>query len=404
MKNPLLRIFKSISVSILIIVGSSFAQAAAARDRDWQPQRTWVYVVGLLKFENRDVFNSFPQTNRRDAQLVDFFRQQGVPEDHIVFLKDGQATSRRVHHSFPAFLAKAQPDDLLFFYYTGHGYKSDDERTTYFATYDAGEKVEGWATDSIVRDVEKYFRGSQALLTADTCYSGSLSAQTQRLGRRVSYASLTSTSASQLSTENWTFTEMLLEGLRGKSFADINGDGQVTLSELAEDIKADMAFAENQRSTFVTTGSFPSNMLLAPGARKLDPMISRRVEVHSDGSWYKARVIDVRGRTFEVHFYGYEDSDNEFVKLNQIRYSRGSDLATNRRDENEWETTRNPPGVSRVDQSRRTEGGWSESGGPQRIRRPTVSSDSSWESAPSQNTQPPRNARRPQNSQPSWNN
>ena len=107
-----------------------------------------------------------------------------------------------------------------------------------------------------MRDVEKYFRGSQALLTADTCYSGSLSAQTQRLGRRVSYASLTSTAASQLSTENWTFTEMLLEGLRGKSFADINGDGQVTWSELAEDIKADMAFAENQRSTFVTTGSF----------------------------------------------------------------------------------------------------------------------------------------------------
>ena len=92
--------------------------------------------------------------------------------------------------------------------------------------------------------------------------------------------------------------------------------------------------------------------------------------MHSDGSWYKARVIDVRGQTYEVHFYGYEDSDNEFVKLNQIRYSRGSDLATNRRDENEWETTRNPPGVSRVDQSRRTEGVWSESGGPQRIRRP----------------------------------
>jgi hypothetical protein len=196
---------------------------------------------------------------------------------------------------------------------------------------------------------------------------------------------------------------MLLEGLRGKSFADINGDGQVTLSELAEDIKEDMAFAENQRSTFVTTGNFPGNMLLAPGARKLDPMISRRVEVHSDGSWYKARVIDVRGRTFEVHFYGYEDSDNEFVKLNQIRYSRGPDLATNRRDEDQWEETRNPPGVSRVDQSRRTEGGWNESG-PQRIRRPAVSSDSSWESAPSQKTQPPRNGRRPQNNQPSWNN
>lgn len=404
MKNPLLRIFKSISFSVLIIFGSSFAQAVSARERDWQPQRTWVYVVGLLKFENRDVFNSFPQTNRRDAQLVDFFRQQGVPEDHIVFLKDGQATSRRVHNSFPAFLSKARPGDLLFFYYTGHGYKSDDERTTYFATYDAGENVEGWATESIVRDVEKYFRGSQAFLTADTCYSGSLSAQAQRLGRRVSYASLTSTSASQLSTENWTFTEMLLEGLRGKSFADLNGDGEVTLSELAEDIKEDMAFAENQRSTFVTTGNFPSNMLLAAGARKLDPMISRRVEVRSDGSWYKARVIDVRGRTYEVHFYGYEDSDNEFVRLNQIRYSRETESAANRRDEGDWETTVNRPGVSRVDQSRRNEGGWNDSDDPRRIRRPSVSRESAWESAPSQNTQPPRNGPRPQNSQPSWNN
>jgi hypothetical protein len=242
------------------------------------------------------------------------------------------------------------------------------------------------------------------LLTADTCYSGSLSAQTQRLGRRVSYASLTSTSATQLSTENWTFTEMLLEGLRGKSFADINGDGEVTLAELAEDIKEDMAFAENQRSTFVTTGNFPSKMLLAPGARKLDPMISRRVEVRSEGSWYKARVIDVRGRTYEVHFYGYEDSDNEFVKLNQIRDSRETESAANRRDESDWETTANPPRISRVDQSRRNEGGWNESDEPRRIRKTPGSSESSWESTPSQNTQPPRNSRRPQKSQPSWNN
>lgn len=404
MKNPLLRIFKAISFSLLIIFGSSFAQAAPAGQRDWKPQQTWVYVVGLLKWQNRNVFDSFPQTNRRDAQLVDFFRQQGVPEDHIVFLKDAQATSRRVHNSFPEFLSKAQPGDLLFFYYTGHGYKSDDERTTYFATYDAGEKLEGWTTDSIVRDVEKYFRGSQALMTADTCYSGSLAAQTQRLGRRVSYASLTSTSATQLSTENWTFTEMLLAGLRGKSFADSNGDGKVTLSELAEDIKEDMAFAENQRSTFVTTGNFPNDMLLAPGARKLDPMISRRVEVRSEGSWYKARVIDARRRTYEVHFYGYEESDNEWVRPNRIRYSRESELAANRRDEDEWETTRNPPGVSSVNQGRRNDDSWNDSDLPRRISRPAVSKESSWDSAPSMNHPPPRNGRRPQNSQPAWNN
>src|SRR5262245_11899541 len=249
LKHPLIRIFRSVALAVLILTGGSLTQHARTIERDWQPHRTWVFVVGLLKWQHRDMFGSFPQTNRRDAQLVDFFRAQGVPENHIAFLKDEQATSRRVRNSFPVFLAKAQPGDLLFFYYTGHGYKSENERTTYFATYDAGEDVEGWATDSIVSDIEKYFRGSQALLTADTCYSGSLSAQVQRLGRRVSYASLTSATASHVSTENWTFTEMLLEGLRGKSFADSNGDGEVTLSELAEDIRQDMAFAEAQRSS-----------------------------------------------------------------------------------------------------------------------------------------------------------
>jgi len=299
LRRNLLSSLRTFSVSLLILSGWAFAQAATAT-RDWQPQRTWVFVVGLLKFQHRDIFNSFPQTNRRDAQLVEFFRQQGVPEEQIVFLKDAQATSRRIETSFPAFLAKANPNDLLFFYYTGHGYKSDDESRTFFATYDASEDADGWATDSIVRDIEKYFKGSRALLTADTCYSGSLTADVQRLSRRVSYASLTSSSANHTSTENWTFTEMLLAGLRGQSFADLNGDGEVSLSELAQDVKEDMAFAEQQRSTFTTTGNFPSEMLLAPAMRKIDPLISQRVQVRSEGDWYKARVIDAHGGSYRV--------------------------------------------------------------------------------------------------------
>jgi len=321
--------------------------ASPAAGRDWQPQRTWVFVVGLLKWENDELFDSFPQTNRRDAQLVNFFRQEGVPSGQIVFLKDAQATTRRVTTSFRTFLAQSQPGDMLFFYYTGHGYKSDDERQTFFATYDADDQI-GWPTDSIVRDIETYFKGSRALLTADTCYSGSLSAQTQRLGRRISYASLTSSSAGQVSTQNWTFTEMLLAGLRGNSYADLNGDGEVSLTELAEDIKEDMSFAEDQRSTFVTTGNFPANMLVAAAAQKTDPLISKRVEVRSEGDWYKAKIIDAHGVRYRVHFYGYEDADDEWVTARQFRSRRSRDLVTaaTRRvvseGESEWTTTRIP--------------------------------------------------------------
>jgi len=331
LKRNQLGVVKAISIALLVIFGSVFGQSAFARGRDWQPQRTWVFVVGILQWQHKDMFDSFPQKNRRDAQLVEFFRQQGVPASQLVFLKDSQATTRRVQNSFQSFLSQTGPDDLLFFYYTGHGYKSDDEQQTYFATYDAGEDVDGWATASIVRDIERYFKGSRALLTADTCFSGGLAQETRQLGRRVSYATLASTTSNRTSTENWTFTEMLLAAMRGKSFADINGDGEVTLSETAQNIKDDMAFAEDQKAVFVTTSNFQPETGLAVAERKTDPLISSRLEVRSEGDWYKAKVIDAREGSYRVHYYGFEDSDDEWVTRRQFRMANSSAIARDSR-------------------------------------------------------------------------
>jgi hypothetical protein len=275
--------------------------------------------VGTLQWKHRDMFDSFPQKNRRDAQLVQFFKQQGVPEDQLVYLQDARATTRNVKNSFANFLSRASEGDLLFVYYCGHGYKSDDGRTTFFATYDAGDDVPGWSTNSIVKDIEKYFKGSRAFLTSDSCYSGSLGQQARRFGQNVSYACLTSSSASELSTGNWTFTETLLAGLSGKPFADLNSDGEITLGELADDVKQDMAFAEEQLSTFTTTGDFAPDTVLARAGRKSNPEVSKRVEVKSEGQWWKAQVVDYRGGAFHVHYYGYEESDDEWVRLSQIR-------------------------------------------------------------------------------------
>ena len=310
-----------ISLTLFIFLGCGifFGSQADAQTRDWQPKRTWVFVVGTLHWKHRDMFDSFPQKNRRDEQLVQYFKQQGVPEDQLVYLQDARATTRNVKTSFTNFLSKAREGDLLFVYYCGHGYKSDDGRTTYFATYDAGDDVPGWSTDSIVKDIENHFKGSRAFLTADCCYSGSLAQQARRFGQNVSFACLTSSSASELSTGNWTFTETLLAGLSGKPFADLNSDGQITLRELADDVKEDMAFAEDQLSSFTTTGTFAPDTVLARAGRKSNPEVSKRVEVRSEGQWWKAQVVDYRGGAFHVHYYGYEDSDDEWVRLSQIR-------------------------------------------------------------------------------------
>ena len=361
---------------IILVVRLFAGPAVFAQERDWQPQRTWVFIVGTLKWKHSDVFNSFAQKNRRDAQLVNFFRQQGVPADQLVYLQDAQATTRQIKSSFSAFLSQAREGDLLFFYYCGHGYKSDAGRTTYFATYDASDDEPGWSTDSIVRDIEKYFKGSRAFLAADSCYSGSLAEQAQRMRHQIAYASLTSASAGELSTENWTFTEMLLAGLKGKAFADINGDGRVTLGELAEDVNADMVFAEEQQSEFVATGKFLPDTVMAVAPQRSNPEISRRVEVKSEGAWYKARIIDARAGRFRLHYFGWEDSDDEWVLPGRIRKSKGAQYGVGTMVEVNWKDQWYSAQVLKLDRGEHLihyvgyDGSWDEWASSKRMRRP----------------------------------
>jgi hypothetical protein len=303
------------------------APAAFARPRDWQPQRTWVFIVGILKWEDPETFPAFPQANRRDAQLADFFRREGVPANQLVYLQDTQATTRRVRERFNQMLSQTREGDTLFVYFTGHGYKSDDEGATFFATYDAGEKTAGWSTRSIVNDINGKFRGSRVLLTADCCYSGELVKDARHFDARISYAALASATAEQTSTENWTFTETLLAGLRVKSFADLDGDGDITLREIAEDEKRDMAFAEEQQAVFAANGLSPE-IVMANAPQAANPSVGRRVVVRSEGNWYKARVIDARGNRLLVHYFGYEDSDDEWVLARQVRENRSNDSRT----------------------------------------------------------------------------
>jgi Caspase domain/RNA binding activity-knot of a chromodomain len=302
---------------------------ALARERDWQPQRTWVFVVGALRFKHEEMFDSFPQENRRDAELVSFFRQQGVPTPQIVYLRDREATAQKIESAFARHLSRAREGDWLFLYYTGHGYRpdDDDESDAYLASYDAGDEgVPGWRVNSIPATIERYFKGSHAFLTLDNCYSGSLVEAVRERTTRVSYAVLTSASSDQVSTAEWTFTEGLLAALRGKSYEDSNNDGHVTLGEMAEQVKEDMSFAERQRAAFATTGDFSPQTVLSRAERKRDARIGERVLVRSDGDWFKGRIIDVdqEDSEFLIHYYGWDDSYDEWVNAAQIRRPRAT--------------------------------------------------------------------------------
>lgn len=285
----------------------------------WVPERTWLFAVGTLEWKHADSFSPFPQENRRDAALVEFFRAQGVPESQICYLQDRQATTRRIQQALEAQLAAAGAGDLLVLYYCGHGGKYDDG-AAYFASYDTDcEANRGWLVDTIPATIERCFGGARALLLADCCYSGCLADAVARRARKVAYASLTSSLASELSTGNWTFTEGLLAGLRGQAFVDADANSAITLSELATQIEASMAFAEEQLATFATVGGFNPQIVVAAARPRLDPRVGGRVEVLSEEEWYPAQIIDARGDQVKVHYYGYEASDDEWVPPNRVR-------------------------------------------------------------------------------------
>ena len=345
--------------------------------RDWQPQQTWVFVVGTLEWKHSDQFASFPQENRRDEALVRFFQEAGVPDEQILYLQDQQATLGRIEQALASHLPKAKPGDFLVLYYCGHGYKLDSGSTC-FACYDAGDKgIDGWDAATIPTAIEQHFCGQRALLAADCCCSGGLTESVEAQAARIAYACLTSSSAYESSTGNWTFTEGLLDGFRGEAYSDTDDSYGITLAELANQIIADMAFAEEQRTSFMTTGTFNPHMVLAPAQRKVDRRIGERVEVYTEGEWYKARIIGANAKngSYKVHYYGWEASDDEWVNPSQIRTAAVTHYAIGQTIEVKWQEKWYPAIIEGVQGNLHLihyidyKSTWDEWVGPRRMRR-----------------------------------
>jgi hypothetical protein len=177
----------------------------------------------------------------------------------------------------------------VFVYYCGHGYKSDDNTQTFLASYDATGEI-GWRVKSVPETIDKFFKGSQALIMLDNCYSGTMAEAVKNRRSRISYAVLASSHFNSFSTGNWTFTESLIYAFRGEPFVDDDADGRVTLGELAENAAEDMLFAEEQIAQFALTGKFNNRTILAENRKKIVPRLGERVEAYDQGDWYRAII------------------------------------------------------------------------------------------------------------------
>ena len=58
--------------------------------------------------------------------------------------------------------------------------------------------------------------------------------------------------------------------------------------------------------------------------------------MQSAGEWYRARIIDADGERFKVHYYGWNDDDDEWVSEAQIRRATPQQYPVGARVEVTW--------------------------------------------------------------------
>lgn len=273
-----------------------------------EPQKTWLFAVGILTFSDNVSWGS---SNRRDSQIVSIFRKRGLPKDHVEYISDGNGTLANIKEAFRQFLQGTQEGDFLIHYYTGHG------DVGLFETTNGGSYNHAW----IAREIATKFRGSQALLLGDCCDSGSLEDVVTNASGPIGYACLSSSSRNESGNGNWTFSQAVLDALRGEPYVDLDKDGWITIDEMAAHVKHDIAFYERNHSVYRKSPSFDGKKIVAK-TKSTKTKEPKPVEVWYEGKWWKAKLLESNADQGHIRWIqlGYDSADQDvWVDLDNIR-------------------------------------------------------------------------------------
>jgi len=310
-----------------------FCSYVHSEEVHWQPAKTWVFAVGVLKFDDA-ALATWPEEGRSDADMIRALEKRGVPPEQVIFLKNEQATHENIVKKLGPFLRRARPDDSLIFYYAGHGSRdySDPKRTCTFVTYDTESS---WTVTSLFDAVERNFGGREVIYTADCCHSGALVEEIVRRDGRS--AALTSAHVSSTSTGNWTFTQCLVRLFEGSPLLDFNGDRQVTFAEAAKHVTGQMAFIEGQHAAQGVSGGFPAGLVMARTSGPRLPRQGEFIEAESEGKWWKAQVLREREGEVFVTWPGWGRKYDQWLPVASTRPYRPKTFPVGSRVQAKWQ-------------------------------------------------------------------
>jgi uncharacterized caspase-like protein/tetratricopeptide (TPR) repeat protein len=282
-------------------IGATKVEIASGRAKNIQ---LWAVLIGVSRYKNGDQnLGGYEIKNLKnaadDAQAIaDFLRSEeggAFPEDHILLLKDEQATRTEVESAIKLLKARARADDFFMIFIAAHGvlspqYDAKEGRTKelpYFVLYDSdlrdmartGMPME--AFQQAVREIP----AKKGIVLSDTCHSAGMvmpgrggeatvranSILVERLklneGSGVGFIWAADQTETAGEYDNLSqgrgqgqgvFTYCLLEGLRGN--ADKDSDGMVTYVELKNYVRDKVPeFTNNTQHPGGNTTSIEAN-------------------------------------------------------------------------------------------------------------------------------------------------
>jgi uncharacterized caspase-like protein len=216
----------------------------------------WALLVGIAKYPSVEGFEIKQlEAPVKDVKALAAFlkdpQKGGFEADHVFTLTDEEATREEILGTFEDIAGRAGPNDMVIFYFSGHGTRHIKRETTYLIPYDHDLRRLGTTCidfDDLAADIQD-MEANKVVVILDACHAGGVKPTGARetastgLAERLlemfqeseGRALLLSSDESEVSweTEEYgIFTHFLLEGLDGK--ADENDDGIVTFTEAAQ--------------------------------------------------------------------------------------------------------------------------------------------------------------------------
>lgn len=213
---------------------------------------SYAVVIGIERYRDLPP----PVGARHDAEaFASMLRTTlGLKEDHIRIALDDRATRTDVEKHLAWARSEVPAGSRVYFFFSGHGAPEIASGSPYLLPFDADPKTvetTGLALSHVLKTLGEG-RGKEALAIVDACFSGAGGRSVLPPGARPlvkvkdaeaapRVALFSATGPSEISgpapgTSEGLFTRTVVEGL-GAGKADTDGDGQISLQELADWVK-----------------------------------------------------------------------------------------------------------------------------------------------------------------------